>query len=977
MDDGLSTFLAEANEAQRAAIAHGDGPLLIVAGAGTGKTAVITKRVAHLVASGAAKTDEILALTFTEKAAEEMESRIDKLMPYGYVDLWVMTFHAFGERLLREHGLSIGLPDSFKLLSETDQWMLVRNNLERFGLDYYRPLGNPTRFIHALVRHFGRAKDEMVSALEYGAHAQSAALDAGSVPGEEAGRLKEVADAYEVYTRLLREHDALDFGDLINETVRLLRTRPALLEKYRSQFKYLIVDEFQDTNIAQFELLRLLAGERANITVVGDDDQSVYKFRGASVSNILQFKSYYPHAKEVVLTENYRSPQAILDAAYSFIQHNNPNRLESKLPGLSKRLTANVAHEGKIERIHADSVQTEARTVAQRIAALASVEPKTDLSEIAVLVRANDSAAPFIAEFEAAGIPYLFVASRGLYRKPIVLDIINYLKLLDDYHESPALYRMLAGPVVMLPTDDLLRLTHQAHKRAWSLHEACRNAAALGVSADGLSRLSRFLGLLDRHTALARSADVRRVVFAFLEDTGYLKRLVGEDNRLTRDTLSYMNQFWRSIEEFVSAEAEPTARGFLERIRLELEAGERGALAFDPDIGPEAVRVMTVHGAKGLEFDHVFIVSLIERRFPSMERAEPIELPEALIKEIVPEGDHHLEEERRLFYVGMTRAKRSLYLTWADDYGGARRRKPSRFLAELGFVDAPRITAPQTTSRVIPPTETGMPAAFPVPDTFSFTQLKAFETCPLQYKFAHLLRIPVKGRGSFSFGKTVHATLQKFFTLISERRTAAQGDLFRGGSAAAATAARPVGELVTEEEILKLYEGSWVDDWFETKGRKEEYRAKGKRLLTEYYAAIRTETIHPLYLEKPFNLKIGDATLRGAIDRVDRLPDGTVRIIDYKTGAPKSEKSVERDQLLIYQIASERVLGEKPGVLTYVFLEDGSKVEFIGSAEQLGALESKVMETIGTIRASDFAPTPSKVACDHCDFRDICEFRAS
>lgn len=1001
MEDKQSTLLDKANTAQIEAVTHDNGPLLIVAGAGTGKTSVLTKRLAYLVETGKAKTDEILAVTFTDKAAGEMEERIDKLLPYGYVDLWVMTFHALGERILRDHGLAIGLPNSFKMLSETDQWLLIRNNLEKFDLEYYRPLGNPTKFIHALLKHFSRAKDEMIGPEEYLTYAQNLKLNTDNVThptlpypkgGEEGDdeimRLTEVAQAYHVYTQLLRENEALDFGDLINEVVRLFKTRPAILKKYQEQFKYIIVDEFQDTNIAQFELIRLLAGDKANITVVGDDDQSVYKFRGASVSNILQFKQYYPTSKQVILTENYRSPQIILDAAYKFIQANNPNRLEAQLgEGLSKKLHSNIAHQGVIEHLHKETINDEARAVAKKIKEIMATDADADYSQIAILSRSNDGANPFIAALAAAGIPYIFYASRGLYQKPVVLDIINYLKLLDNYHESPSLYRLLAGPVVELIHDDVVKLTHAAQKHAWSLYEACQKAATLSVSEDGLGKIAKFLGFIERHTQLARKADVRTIIFAFLEDTGYLKRLVGEDNQLNHDTLSYINQFWRVIEEFVSSEVDPTAKLFLERIQLQIEAGEDGRLAFDPDIGPQAVRVMTVHAAKGLEFDHVFLVSLIDRRFPSGERAEAIELPKALIKEILPEGDQHLEEERRLFYVGMTRAKKGLYLTSADDYGGARKRKLSRFLVELGF-GANTSSLPFSSNEEkgtyqspllnqgegrVRSTENGDAPKLHLSDSFSFTQLKAFENCPLQFKFAHILRIPIKGKGQFSFGKTMHAAMQKLFQLIADRQVATQGALFDAPSGA-----KTVGELVKEDELDDLYASCWIDEWFDTAALKDEYRAKGKKQLHAYYAGIIDQVIRPLYLEKKFNLKVGDATFRGAIDRVDSLPDGTVRIVDYKTGAAKDEDKIgfeEKQQLLIYQIAALEVLEKKPAALAYVYLDNGSQVEFIGTDKELDKIREYMSSSIAAIRASEFNADPSEFKCKHCDFRDICEFR--
>jgi DNA helicase-2/ATP-dependent DNA helicase PcrA len=987
MPDESEKLLEGANDAQKQAITHGDGPLLIVAGAGTGKTSVLTKRLAYLVATGKAKTDEILAVTFTDKAAGEMEERVDRLLPYGYTDLWVMTFHALGERILRDRGLAIGLPDSFKILSETDQWMLVRQNLDRFKLDYYKPLGNPTKFIHALLGHVSRAKDELITPEEYLAYAQSVGLDADqAASSDESTRLAEVAEAYHVYTRLIRENGALDFGDLINETVRLFRTRPGVLEEYRRKFKYILVDEFQDTNIAQFELIRLLAGRTANLTVVGDDDQSVYKFRGASVSNILQFKEYYPHSVQVVLTENYRNPQMILDAAYKFIQANNPNRLEAKLgEGLSKKLHANVESPGAVERLHLPDIRSEARAVASKIQELLSADKETGLSQFAVLSRSNDGANPFIAALSAAGIPYIFYASRGLYQKPVILDIINYLKLLDNYHESPALYRLLAGPVVDLGPEDIVKLTHAASKGAWSLYESCRKAATLGVTPEGLDRINRFLGLIGKHTQLARTRDVRSVIFAFLEDSGYLRRLAGEENQLSKNTLDYVNQFWKVVEEFVDAEIEPTAKLFLERIRLQIEAGEEGKLAFDPDIGPEAVRVMTVHAAKGLEFDYVFLVSLIDRRFPSSERSEPIELPSPLVKEILPQGDHHLEEERRLFYVGMTRAKKGLYLTSADDYGGARKRKPSVFLSELGF-KAPEEAKRGKTVRPEPtaaPAEVAQPLALAkyLPRTLSFSRLTAFENCPLQYKFAHILKIPVKGKGFFSFGKTMHAAMEKLFSLVMERLKSSQATLFGdkpASSEARDSRAATVGELVKENELDAIYASSWEDDWFDDAGQKESYRAKGRKLLAAYYDRIKDESIAPVGLEQKFVLKVEEVSLFGYIDRVDAMPDGTVRVIDYKTGGAKAEEDIgfeEKRQLLIYQLACLESLGKKPSALAYVYLEDASQVEFLGTEKELDKMRDYIVSMDKKIKGSDFAADPNEYKCKNCDFRDICEFR--
>ncbi len=375
------TLLAGLNAEQTTAVTHTTGPLLIVAGAGTGKTTVITRKIAYLIEQGLAKPDEILALTFTDKAAGEMEERVDLLLPMGYHDLWISTFHSFGERILKAHGLDIGLPNDFKLVNDIQAWILLHNNFEKLNLNYYRPLGSPNRFIDSLLSHFSRCKDELISPSEYLKYSESLKLKINlpnkkakaakvllEAPDEtEIARIEELANAFSVYQKLLHDNDLLDFGDLINCTLELFKKRPQLLQRYQSKFKYIMVDEFQDTNFAQYQLVKLLAGGSSNLTVVGDDDQSIYKFRGASVSNILKFKEDFPKSREVTLVQNYRSSQNILDLAYNFIQTNNPDRLEVKLK-IDKRLKAGAEkNEGVISVLEASDIGGEMDCVAKKI----------------------------------------------------------------------------------------------------------------------------------------------------------------------------------------------------------------------------------------------------------------------------------------------------------------------------------------------------------------------------------------------------------------------------------------------------------------------------------------------------------------------------------------------------------------------------------------------------------------------------------
>jgi len=312
------------NKTQLEAVEHDQGPIMLIAGAGTGKTTVITQRIAYLIEKKKAKPEEILAVTFTDKAAKEMEERVDQLLPLGYSELWINTFHSFAEKILKDYALDIGISNDFKLLDQTSAWLLVRQNLKKFNLDYYSPLGNPTKFIHALLNHFSKCKDEIIYPGDYLEYAEKIKLDKdlikdGESIDSEIIRIKEVADVYNTYQQLLLDNNALDFGDLINYTIKLFKKRPHILEKYRKKFKYILVDEFQDTNWAQYELIKLLAAPHNNLMVVADDDQSIYRFRGAAVSNILTFKKDYKKLKQISLIDNYRSGQKILDTAYNFI----------------------------------------------------------------------------------------------------------------------------------------------------------------------------------------------------------------------------------------------------------------------------------------------------------------------------------------------------------------------------------------------------------------------------------------------------------------------------------------------------------------------------------------------------------------------------------------------------------------------------------------------------------------------------------
>lgn len=984
--------LSGLNEQQKQSVTHTDGPLLIVAGAGTGKTTVITSRVAWLIDQKLAKPDEILCLTFTEKAATEMEERIDKLLPYGYVDVWVMTFHAFAERILRDHAVEIGLPSDFKLLDETGQWMLVYKHFEKFPLKEYKPFGSPARFIPDLLHHFSRLKDEGVSPLAYLDHVESVALDKDNAAYSEAGRMKELAESYAVYQQLLKEQHSVDFGDLILYLGELFEKRPALLERYRQQFKFILVDEFQDTNWSQYAFLKKLAQPRNNITVVGDDDQSIYKFRGASLSNILSFHKDFPDCKQIVLTQNYRSAQNILDLAYTFIQNNNPNRLEYQLQQaapkrgkkenaalslISKQLQAKNNVAGTIEHIHVYDAQEEARAVIDKMISLRQAEPTRQWKDFAILVRANSQADLFLQQLTLANIPYQFLASEGLFSKPVVLDVISFLKAIDRYTESRALYRLLILPTIDISNEDLMKLLHHADEHGLSLHECLKQSAAVGISEKGKALCDKVLHLLEQHASLSRRSPVSEVAMAFIEDYGLKHYFETLDPITQQDTYNLLNQFWRIMRQFEAEEDDRSVGAFLHFLDLTKSAGDAGSLPMDVEIGPDTVKVMTVHGSKGLEFPFVFVVNMVDRRFPSQKRKDALPIPEAFVKEQRTDGDFHLEEERRLCYVAITRAKQGIFFTSAQDYGGARAKKLSRFMLELGF-------APQEAKRTVatlPLWKQGAGRSHEVakakgvdykallPKRFSYTQLSTFERCPWQYRYAHILKIPKRGSHTQSFGQTLHKALEKFFKAAMERKMMSQSSLF------ANPRPQDAGEPPSLEELLKMFDESWQDSWYRDEAEKNEYRQLGRDILREFYRMHTGQWPEVVAAEKRFNIKMGEYSLNGSIDRIDRGEKG-LRLIDYKSRkAPKSDRSIKKDQLILYQIAVEEILKEPVEELVFYYLSDNQPRSFSATEKQKDAMRVRVVNLLESLSHSDFEPTPSREVCRTCDYRDMCQFR--
>ncbi len=968
------------NQAQKQAVEYTDGPLLIVAGAGTGKTTVITEKILYLIEEKKVDPANILALTFTEKAAKEMEERVESMLGLGIYDMHISTFHAFCQEMLEEYGLEVGLPNQFKLMTDTDAWLLMREYIYNFDLDYYRPLGNPTRHVHEMLKHFSKCKDELITPAQYLEYAENLKLDGDDVHTEERNKYIEIANAYHKYNQLLLDNSALDFGDLIFYTIKLIQERPSVKKKFQDRFKYILVDEFQDVNWAQYVLTRLLS-QQAQLTVVGDDDQSIYAFRGASVSNILRFQEDFSNAKNIVLNENYRSGQEVLDIAYTSIQNNNPDRLEVKLQIDKKLQSLGAIQKSEVQHVHAPTLDDEVKSVVQEIITLKQENPETVWDDFAILVRANSHAEPFIRGLQNAGIPYEFLAAVGLFKQPIVMDAINFFKVVDYHHDSPAMYRVLRMPCLQFSEEDMQKVTSTAKQKTLSYYEIIKRAAEFHLSPEGIEVGNKIIGLIQETVQKARTEKPSKLLHHFFEESGCSKYLIqkeSEGDSTIIHQVHHLQQFFEMLARYEENTPDAHLKGFLEQYNYILEAGDEGRM-FQPSDTPDSVNIMTIHGSKGLEFKYVFIVNMVEDRFPTRRRGEAIELPEDLINEKLPEGDYHLQEERRLFYVAMTRAKERLYFTSGKNYGGVREKKLSRFLTELGYSDESTQTSKVNDIQFVSPTIlVEHKSSYQIPKTYSFSQIQTYEACPYRYKLANIIKIPTKSTASFSFGTSMHSTLQKFYQQVKDLNEHKQANLFDISSSVTEI---PTGVKVPSfEDLMKLYEENFITDWYKDKHQREEYFKNGKDILKTFYKAHENNWRVPVALESSFKIQIGDYVLKGRIDRIDKLIDNTLEIIDYKTGKSKEKlTSDDKQQLLIYQIVAETIpayknLGEV-SKLTFYYLNDNIQTSFVGTDKELEKLRDKITSTLDHIKQGDFAPAPNPVICANCDYRDICEYR--
>jgi DNA helicase-2/ATP-dependent DNA helicase PcrA len=970
------------NSQQRVAVRHGDGPLLVVAGAGTGKTRVITERIRILLESDPALEGEsILGLTFTDKAAAEMKHRVVRAAGERGKGVWLSTFHKFCLD-------AILLPrrPELRSLDNEDHWILLRRNMPLLGLDRYRRLAEPGQFLGDFVQFFSRCQDELVTPDDYEHYVEGLATNhekqKKSLEEEERLKLEEIVAQQKEVARVFRTSDALvrgrnlvTFGMQMLESVHLLKQDAALRRELQARYRHILVDEFQDTNVAQLELLWLLAGKHPNIVAVGDDDQAIYRFRGASFGSFTKFIAQYTDIKPGAgakafegvlqpLTHNYRSSGRILRVAGQVIAQNERSPI---FP--DKRLTPEKPDGAKVRIAELATAEDEAQWVASEIERqhAEAGSPATAgrrWRDFAVLYRMHTHRDRLVSVLAARKIPFV-IRNLSILQNPLVRDVVAYLRLIASLADDVACTRVLSAPAWGLEAADIVRLAERSSKSKgialWDALVAAQNEPAFAKKKARIGELIAFINSLRRRVRQLPVSELFDELAAGLE-------IAVVSSEIDRKYLDRLAKFVREWEPKSDTRRLPE---FTEYLDFYDQAG--GQINLEEDTGADAVQLMTVHAAKGLEFPNVFILRLTQGGFPARPRARVLEFPPELMKEERPKGDFHIQEERRLCYVALTRAKDELTLTTVVN----KRSKPSVFLDDI-LMDAkfarahverlapkvqPRPEAPpreeaalfasarenaRVYSRIAEwAAEYRPPLSEPL--QLSASAIEAYEMCPQKYLFSNVWGIRGGPHAATSFGSVMHTTIKHFIGELRKKRK------------------------VPFEEVESIFAREWTSAGFEDTYQEEEYKCEGLAELRAFHAAVMAEPPEVLAQEKYFELPMEqNIVVTGRIDQVNRAGAGEEEIVDYKTGRPKPLAQAKKSlQLSLYALAAREVLDLNPTRLVFYNLQSNEGVATSREPKQLKEARDTVLEAAADIRAGEFPARPG-FPCKTCEYEPLC-----
>ncbi|HXE89401.1 MAG TPA: ATP-dependent DNA helicase [Terriglobales bacterium] len=948
------------NQKQREAVEHTHGPLLVLAGAGTGKTTVLVERVVRLIAEGHARAEEILAVTFTVNAASELQERVQKRLGAAKArGLRADTFHAVGNSVLRGRG------KGFRLLFREDLWVFLRRRLRELPLERFLRAARPGEFLDHLITFFDRCLEDRVDAAAYEGYVArlrtgelplpriAMPRDADRISDEEVlARCEEIARVYRKVEEMLAAENLGLFGHMVSRAVELLEKEPRLLAEERQKARFILIDEFQDTNVAQIELAQLLGGEQKNVCAVGDPDQAIYRFRGASSAAFEEFLRRFPGARVLPLEENQRSTQTILDCAFAAIQRNPaPLRasgatlefirepLRSAREGRA-RMAAETWREAPVEIVLSPSPQHEAHEVVRTIA-----ERKRKLNcrwrDFAVLYRIVSHRNALVAEFEAQQVP-VAVEGVDVLDTSEVRDLLAILRAAEIPQDSVSLLRVAALPHFGLEGPRVRKELAAAKKPDLQ--------AILKAQPGG----AEILAALD---------DVRRKAASGTP----LPELI--DFALKRFHLATDAEPVRAFRDFVQQWTEKPITGagtlaeFLEYLGYFVEAG--GKVTTTLGDGGDAVRLMTVHLAKGLEFDHVYVIRVTSNSFPVGYRAPLFEFPRELSRAHAPvplEGKElHHEEELRIFYVAATRAKNSLVLFGPQMGGG--KKVPAQYLRRLHEDRSIRHRLQLRHAREMQVDLFGQAAAasaiepwielpprMPLAEAaLSASAIETYRRCPLRFKIERDWNLPGEPAPAMEYGAAVHTVLKDFYNSV------------RSGMP-------PVREWVLDRFREELGKAKLEDAL-----QRELYERQGVEQLTRFFDQAAVQPLPDvLDTERTFHIELDGVAVTGRVDRVDRITGRRIRIVDYKTGSPRSQEDADDSlQLSIYALAAARAWELEPEEIVFYNLETNAGVVTSRDADALEAAVEEIHEAAEGIAAGNFRAKPG-FHCKWCPYRAVC-----
>jgi len=966
----LPTAKIAPDERQREAIEHVDGPMVVLAGAGTGKTTVLIQRIARLIREGHARPEEILALTYTDNAAEEMKARVRaELSATSIEGLQTCTFHAWCNELLKRRGAS------FQVLDEKDLWVYLRRRIRELRLHHFVRAANVSQFLNDLLDFMRRCQDELVGPEQYAEYV--ARLERGEIPlprvtkskkqaqldkDEILGRCREIARVFTTVEQMLREKNLGTFGHMITGAYDLLTSNPALLHEERGRIRFLLVDEFQDANFAQVEILALLAGEEANVFVVGDPDQAIYMFRGASSEAFALFLRHFSTAKLVVLDKNRRSLSPILHCAFGIVKENPPvfgpagssrsgagsGISYQRAPLESWRETG--AHEcgafsasPRVEIVTWPDKEVEAVDVARRIQKKRK-ELRCEWRQFAVLYRTHTHREELVAELAERNIPYS-IEGLDVLDTPEVRDVLASLSAAVNPKDAASLFRVAALPQFAIDPKELKAAMRSVRREELDLQKML--AKVEGGAA--------VLEIVEKAHAEVESDDVTAAEAANI----VINRFALRSTPAVKAFADFVGRWQKSAVTETGRAAE-----FLEYLEYFRQA--KGSVIPLPPSKEDGVRLMTAHAAKGLEFGHVTILRGSSTSFPLPYREPLVEFPRELRREHSPHSDKVLQEqeERRLFYVAMTRARDTLAI-YAKRGAGANER-PTKFLREF-MCELPyrrfwrTVEAAAVQDQLFAEEEeritlqrSNVAAWLLMEPTASFltglsaTAIETYEECPLRFKLERDWNLPRDVPASLHYGAAMHRVLHTFYD------------------------AQRYGRQISDDVLLENFRADLAAAGIADRYQYELYLRQGREQLTQFLAHARAcPQPEVMQTEKRFDLPVAGISLSGRIDRMDRA-EGGVAIVDYKTGKPKSQEDADKSlQLSLYALAAQESWGVRAERLIFHNLEDNTQIVTTRGVAELETAKKRVSDAAANIVAGKFSAVPG-YHCSLCPYRNLC-----